>query len=180
MTDLPASDIRTSARVIVAWVDEGDELAHVERAALDLARANGARVILYDHDSASTFSDPVPNEWSSQGEERLFGDPLDDAQLVKLGVEAMARKVAAARDAGIDAWGWLATGHGTDDMVDYGREHGADLLLLPAELEEPGLADRLKGETAAKAVKEAEQAPDGVAVLLVERDGRAELAAGRL
>ena len=180
MTDLPAGDIRTSARLIVAWVGEGDELAHVERAALELARRNGARVILYDHDSASAFSDPVPNQWSSDGEERLFGDPLGDEELVKLGVEAMARKVAAARADGIDAWGWLASGHGTDDLVDYGRGHGADLLLLPAELEEPGLAERLNGDTAAKAVEEAEQAPDGLAVLLVAADGGAGLAAGRL
>jgi hypothetical protein len=186
VTDLQAGDIRTRASVIVAWVGEGDELAHVERAALELARANGARVILYDHDAASSFSDPVPNQWGSEGEERLFGDPLSDEELVKLGVEPMARKVAAARADGLDAWGWLATGHGTDDFVEYGREHGADLLLLPAELQEPGLGDKLRGETAAKAVEEAEEAeeaeetPDGVAVLLVDASGRAEVATGRL
>jgi hypothetical protein len=180
VTDLPADDIRTKASVIVAWAGEGDELAHVERAALELAKANGARVILYDHETASTFSDPVPNEWASEGEERLFGDPLSGEQLVKLGVEAMARKVTAARADGIDAWGWLATGHGTDELVEYGRKHGADLLLLPAELSEPGLADKLKGETASKAVEEAEESDSGVAVLLVGTDGRAELATGRL
>jgi hypothetical protein len=180
VTDLPADDIRTSARVIVAWVGEDDELAHVERAALALARTSGARVILYDHDAASSFSDPVPNEMGSEGEEQLFGDPLSDQELVKLGVEPMARKVAAARADGLDAWGWLATGHGTDELVAYGRRHGADLLLLPAELQEPGLADKLKGETADKAAEEAEEAADGVAVLLVDGAGQAEVAAGRL
>jgi hypothetical protein len=180
VTDVPATDIRTTARLVLAWVGEDEQLAHVERAALELAGRNGARVILYDRDSASTFSDPVPNQWASQGEEALFGDPLSDEELVKLGVEPLARKVSAARRDGIDAWGWLATGHGTDEFVDYGRKHGADLLLLPAELDDPGVTARLKGETAAKAVEEAEETGGGIAVLLVDASGRAELAAGRL
>jgi hypothetical protein len=65
-------------------------------------------------------------------------------------------------------------------MVGYARDHGADLLLLPAELDEPGLADRLKGETVEKAVEEAEETGPGLAVLLVAADGGTELAKGRL
>jgi len=65
-------------------------------------------------------------------------------------------------------------------MVDYARSHGADLLLLPAELDEPGLADRLKGETVAKAVEEATETDPGLAVLLVATDGSTQLAKGRL
>ena len=80
----------------------------------------------------------------------------------------------------IDAWGWLPGDHGTDAMVDYAREHGADLLLLPAELDEPGLGERLKGETVAKAVEEASERDPGLAVLLVAADGSTELAKGRL
>jgi nucleotide-binding universal stress UspA family protein len=180
VSDQPAADVRTSARLLVAWVGEDEQLEHVLRAALELARANGARVILYDHDAASTFSDPLPNQWASQGEGEQFGDPLSDEELVKLGFEPFARTVAKARADGVDAWGWLATRHGTDELVDYARRHGADLLLLPAELDEPGLADRLKSETAAKAVDEAEATGGGLAVLLVGRDGGASLAAGRL
>jgi hypothetical protein len=47
-------------------------------------------------------------------------------------------------------------------------------VLLPAELEEPGLAERLRGQTVSKAVEEAEETAepsDDVAVVLVERDG---------
>ena len=180
MTDEPAADIHTTARLIVAWVDEGRELVHVERTALGLARDTGARLILYDRDSASAFSDPMPNQWASEGEERLFGDPLSDEALVKLGVEAMARKVAQGRKDGIDTWGWLATGHGTDELINYARRHGADLVLLPAELAEPGLADRMKGETAARATEAAEPAAgDGPAVLLISVDGEVTLAAGQ-
>jgi nucleotide-binding universal stress UspA family protein len=82
--------------------------------------------------------------------------------------------VARARAAGVDAWGWLPAQRGTGQVVDYAREHGADLVLLPAELEEPGLAERLRGQTVSKAVEEAEETAepsDDVAVVLVERDG---------
>jgi nucleotide-binding universal stress UspA family protein len=180
VNDQPAADVRTSARLLVAWVGEDEQLEHVLRAALELARGNSARVILYDRDAASTFSDPMPNQWASQGEDKLFGDPLSDEELVKLGFEPFARIVAGARADGIDAWGWLATRHGSDELVEYARRHGADLLLLPAELDDPSLADRLKGETAAKAVDEAEDSGGDLAVLLVDPDGTATLAAGRL
>jgi hypothetical protein len=45
---------------------------------------------------------------------------------------------------------------------------------------EPGLAERLMGETVDKALDEVEQDPDGIAVLLVAEDGSSRLAAGRL
>jgi hypothetical protein len=122
----------------------------------------------------------MPNQWASQAEGAQFGDPLSDQELVKLGREPFARKVAAARTAGVDAWGWLASDHGTDALVDYARDHGADLILLPADLEDPGLGERLKGETVDKAVEEATEAPTGLAVVLVAADGATELAAGRL
>jgi hypothetical protein len=122
----------------------------------------------------------MPNQWGSQAEGAQFGDPLSDQDLVKLGREPFARKVVAAREAGVDAWGWLASDHGTDALVDYARGHRADVVLLPADLDDPGLAERLKGETVDKAVEEAEEAAPGLAVVLVAADGSTEVAAGRL
>jgi nucleotide-binding universal stress UspA family protein len=179
VTDRAADDAVPSARLLVAYVSEDAELDHVRDAALEIGR-RGAKVILYDRDSASAFSDPMPNQWASQAEGAQFGDPLSDQELVKLGREPLARKVAAAREAGVDAWGWLAADHGTDALVAYARDHGADLILLPADLEDPGLSERLKGETVEAAVEEAEEGPSGVAVVLVSPDGATELAAGRL
>ena len=170
----------TGARLLVAYTGEGDDLAHVTRAAVRLGGESGARVVLYDRDAASAFSDPWPNQWGSQGEEAQFGDPLSDAELVKLGREPLARQVAAARAEGVDAWAWLPQKHGTDALVEYAREHDADLILLPEDLDEPGLAERLMGETVDKAVDEVEQRADGIAVLLVAEDGSTKLAAGRL
>jgi nucleotide-binding universal stress UspA family protein len=180
VTDQPADDAMASARLLVAYVSEDEELDHVRDAATEIGRRSGAKVILYDRDSASAFSDPMPNQWGSQAEGAQFGDPLSDQELVKLGREPFARKVAAAREAGVDAWGWLASDHGTDAVVAYARDHGADLILLPADLEEPGLAERLKGETVDNAVEEATESAAGLAVVLVAPDGATELATGRL
>jgi nucleotide-binding universal stress UspA family protein len=166
-------------RLLVAYTGEGDDLAHVTRAALRLAGEHGARVVLYDRDAASALSDPWPNQWGSQGEGAQFGDPLSDEELVKLGREPLARQVAGARAEGIDAWAWLPEKHGTDVLVDYARRHGADLVLLPEDLDEPGLAERLTGETLDKALDEVERS-NGIAVLLVAQDGSTRLAAGRL
>ena len=173
-------DAVAGARLLVAYVSEDEELDHVRDAALELGASSGARVILYDRDSASALADPMPNQWGSQAEGAQFGDPLSDQDLVKLGREPFARKVAAAREAGVDAWGWLASDHGTDALVTYARDHGADLVLLPADLEDPGLAERLKGETVDKAVEEATESSPGLAVVLVAPDGSTEVAAGRL
>jgi nucleotide-binding universal stress UspA family protein len=168
------------ARLLVAYIGEGDQLDHVGRAAVRLAGEHGARVILYDRDAASAFSDPLPNQWASKGEGSQFSDPLSDQELVKLGREPLARQVTAARDQGVDAWAWLPQKHGTDELVEYARRHGADAILLPADLDEPGLAERLKGETVEAAVDAVEEAPTGIAVLLVSPDGTTSLAAGRL
>jgi hypothetical protein len=171
------------ARTLVAFVGEDEQLDHVRDAAVALAVRDGARLILYDRDAASAFADPLPNQWASTSERAQYGDPLSDEELVKLGREPFARKVADARRVGVDAWGWLAEHHGTDALVDYARRHCAEAVLLPAELDDPGLTDRLKRETAAKAVDEATEAEeteetgrgaddgDGLAVLLVGPDG---------
>jgi nucleotide-binding universal stress UspA family protein len=178
VTDQPADDALAHARLLIAYVSEDEELDHVRDAALELGRRGGAKVILYDRDSASALSDPMPNQWASQDEGAQFGDPLSDQELVKLGREPFARKVAAAREAGVDAWGWLASDHGTDALVAYARDHGADLILLPADLEDAGLVERLKGETIDDAVEEAAEAPAGPAVVLVNPDGTTAPLAG--
>ena len=180
MSDRQPEDALAGARLLVAYVSEDDQLDHVRDAAVEIAGERGARLILYDRDSASAFADPMPNQWGSQAEGAQFGDPLSDQDLVKLGREPFARKVAAARQAGVDAWGWLASDHGTDAVVAYARDHGADLILLPADLEDPGLAERLRGETVGKAVEEVQDSAPGLAVALVAADGSTEVAAGRL
>jgi hypothetical protein len=45
------------------------------------------------------------------------------------------------------------------------------VLLLPADMDEPGLLDRLKGETVDEAVEQVEEHDAEVAILLVNDDG---------
>jgi hypothetical protein len=169
---------RPKVSLIVAWVAEGGELDHVYEAALDLGKREGAMVVLYDYETASAVSDVLPNFWGSQGERRQYGDPLSEEELIKLGLEALARKVADARGRGVDAWGWPASDHGTEELVEYARRHHADVLLLPADMDEPGLLDRLKGETVDEAVEQAEERDADVAILLVNDDGAIRPAGG--
>ena len=107
MSDQPADDAVASARLVVAYVSEDDELDHVRDAALEIGKG-GAKVIL------------------------------------------------------------------------YARDHCSDLILRSSDLEDPGLGERLKGETVDNAVEEATETAAGLAVVLVAPDGSTELAAGRL
>jgi hypothetical protein len=164
--------------LIVAWVGEDQELDHVFDAAIELAKRDRARVVLYDHETASAVSDVLPNWWASQGERRQYGDPLDQEDLIKLGLEPLARKVGSAREAGVDAWGWPASGHGTEELVAYAERHGADVLLLPADMDDPTLLDRVKGETVDETVEEIEERDAELAILLVDEDGAMRPAGG--
>jgi hypothetical protein len=159
MTEDITADLQGSPRLLIAFMDEHDEFAHVYEAAMGLAKGSGARIILYDRDAASSWGDPLPTWWSAAGERAQYGDPL-------------ARTVAAARAEGVDAWGWLPAAHGTNHAVDYARRHGADAVLLPAELDEPGLVDRLRRQTVDQALQTAESATDSPAILLVDRNGQ--------
>lgn len=97
------------------------------------------------------MNQPGANQ-SAQGEAEQFGDPLSTAELEKLGQGKLARMVAAARARGVDAWGWLPSDAGVDEMIGYAKAHGAEVVLLPSEPEEPGLLDRLRGRRVVAAV----------------------------
>src|SRR5919201_3909374 len=171
MTEDITADLQGSPRLLIAFMDERDEFAHVYEAAMGLAKRSGARIILYDRDAASSWGDPLPTWWSAAGERAQYGDPLSEAELSKLGFGVLDRTVAADRAEGIDAWGWLPAEHGTNHMVAYARRHGADAVLLPAELAEQGLVDRVRRRTVDQALQTAEEATNPPAILLVERNG---------
>jgi nucleotide-binding universal stress UspA family protein len=151
---------------ILAMVDEDGTYDHVWRAALDLARRRGARLILWDSSTASSFTEPVASEMSAEGAGERFGALLTDVELEQLGRSQMARQVVQAREAGVDAWARLASEHGADALADEARRLGADLIVLPEELDDPGLVERLRGETVDKARDES-----SVPVAVVDRSG---------
>jgi nucleotide-binding universal stress UspA family protein len=147
-------------------VDEDGTFDHVRRAAVDLAGRAGARLILWDSSTASSFTEPVASEMSAEGAGERFGALLTDVELEQLGRPQMARQVLQAREAGVDAWARLASQHGADALAQEARRLGADLILLPEELDDAGLVDRLRGETVEKARDEA-----SVPVAVVDRSG---------
>ena len=55
------------------------------------------------------------------------------------GRSAIADQVRDARSRGIDASAWLPSTHDTDALAQYAIDHGASVLVLPADLD--GLDD---------------------------------------
>ncbi|HEY1330182.1 MAG TPA: hypothetical protein VGH10_01760 [Actinomycetota bacterium] len=153
---------------IVAYIDEDGEYEHVAREAVAQAAGSECRLILYDAASASAFTEPIASPVSAEGVGEQFGDPLRPDELLRLGRTAVAGRVEAARQRGVDAWGWLASDHGVDPFLEYAKSQRADLVVLPVELGETGLVERMLGERLdTEALEEA-----AVTVLLVDRDGR--------
>jgi hypothetical protein len=141
-------DDERSTRTIVALVDEAGELDHVRRVGEEMAAGtDGARLILYDASSASQFTEPVAAPVSADGVADEYGSLLSPEDLDKLGRSNLARQVREARTAGIDAWGRLASDHGIEPLMDFARSQSADLVLLPEELGDPSVIDRLRGDT---------------------------------
>jgi nucleotide-binding universal stress UspA family protein len=132
-------------KTIVAYTGEGETYRPLNERALDLARRTKARLIFYDVDAASAFSNPLPTWWSAPGEKEQFGSRLNPEQLDKAGRHELRDRVAFARSAGVDAWAWLPSKRDAQALGEYASEQGADLLLVPSTLEQKGLADWLKG-----------------------------------
>lgn len=135
-----------SPKLVVVYADEEGRFDHVVDAATDVARRSGGSLILYDSSSASAFTEPIASPVSAEGVEEQYGDPLGPGELEKLGRPAIATRVLRGREDGVDAWGWLPSEHGLDAMWEDARRRGADLVVLPAELAEPSVLERLRGE----------------------------------
>jgi hypothetical protein len=153
---------------IAAFVDEAGEYDHVARAAVDLAAEKSSRLILYDSSSASTWREPVASAVSAEGVGDDVPALLREQELETLGHHPLAERVRRARAAGVDACGRLASDHGAEPFLEFSRTYGADLVLVPRELEDPSLVERFRGETADEAREESE----GVWVLTVDKTGR--------
>jgi methylmalonyl-CoA mutase cobalamin-binding subunit len=145
---------------IVAVTSEDDRHAAVIKRAAAVADSAGSTVILWDRDAASPLESPLPTDWSGDGEQEQFGDRLDPDDLITAGREPLARQVGELRKAGIDAWAWLPSSAGAEDLAAYAADQRADLILVSAddgdlaadlrdvvEREKPGSAGGLRVET---------------------------------
>jgi nucleotide-binding universal stress UspA family protein len=144
----------TSPTTIIAYTSEDGRYDNVVQAALQTARDAEARLILYDIDAAQMFTSPTPTEWSAETPEQDWPELLNDDDLERAGRAPIARQVREARSAGVEAFGWLPQRKGADALAEYADRHHADLIILPAEMEEPGLFDRLRKATVKDAVEQ--------------------------
>lgn len=136
------------ARCFVVATDETGRYDGSVAKALERASTEGARVILYDVTApGSAFSDPRPNEWAGEGEREQYEQPLDPVALEKLGRHELAVQVNDARQRGVDAFGWLPSNFGGDALAQYAAQQQADLVILPADLEEPEITKFFEMET---------------------------------
>jgi universal stress protein F len=117
------------------------DLAHPEHAGeiCALARAvaaKGARIVMLH------VLETIPGYVAAE----LPSDLLDKRQS-----EAKAKLMALAKKAGAEAV--LRDGHASTEIMEYGREIGADLIVIASH--RPGLQDYLLGSTAARVVRHA-------------------------
>jgi nucleotide-binding universal stress UspA family protein len=155
----------TGPSVIICYVGEDEaKYAPVVQAAMDSAR-EGATLIFYDAEAGSRFGSPTTTFWSGDRDRDVDNqvereNVLQPADLEAAGREPIARLVNRAREAGIDAYGWLPTGKGADELNDYATQHGADLIILPSDLEHVGQIEKLvKGTAAAKDIADKSSIP---------------------
>jgi hypothetical protein len=121
------------SRCIVACTDASGRFDAVREVAVRQAAEHaGSRVIFYDVTNDGTFSDPRPNFWAGEGEAEMYDQPLDPIKIEKLGRHDLAVQVMRAREAGVDAYGWLPNEAGGKGLLAYADRVGADLVLLPA------------------------------------------------
>ena len=123
---------------IVALVDEQRDLGYVLAAAIDMASGvPGTRLILFD---ASGASRPDDREGRTGG---FLYSPEDLEQLER---PEIARQVRDARARGIDTWASLLPVPGLEPLMEFARSVGADVVLLPEELGDPIVLERLRGD----------------------------------
>jgi hypothetical protein len=145
-SDAPGSTVPAS--VLVALVDEDGDFDHVWDAAMAAAEdAPGARLVAYDSSSASALTEPVAAPVSAEGVGDQYGELLSPEELDTLGRRTIARRVEDARRQGVDAWGRLASHHGMEALMAFAEAQHANLVLLPEELDDPSLVDRVRGDT---------------------------------
>lgn len=160
----------TSPTVIIAYTAEDDRYRAVRQAAEATASAAEAKLILYDIDAAQMFASPLPQEaWSGEGDRAQWPAELSPADLERAGRHEIAQQVREARDRGILAFGWLPEKKGAEGIADYADEREADLIIMPREMEEPGLMDRLRGATVDAAAEKT-----GRPIVVVGEDGELE------
>ena len=155
-----------SSGSILAYVDESGTYDHVLRTGRTLAREHVARLILYH--SVALPDDPVRvPDATADGDDARLPEALSPADLHLAGRPVLGSAVEDARSDGIDAWGWLAADPGVGPLMRFAEHVRAEVVVLPAELGDPEVFERLRGEQLQVALERGT-----VNVVVVDREGR--------
>jgi hypothetical protein len=120
---------------VVAHTTEDDRHPEVRHAAEVHAKDHDCVLIVYAADVASWLSEPMPNQWASDGEDKRFGDRLSPEDLDALGRSAIADQVREARRDGVRAAAWLPKDKGAAAMAEYAVGEAAHIIFVPESLD---------------------------------------------
>ncbi len=137
----------TDIRTVIAVTGEDDRYGQVRKAALERARSERATLILYDLDAPTgPLESATPTAWSAEGTEEDAADRLGPEELEAAGHEAIARQVLEAREAGVDAWGWLPSDKGREALIEYAAGQPGARILAPDDDPDLSIGDLPEAE----------------------------------
>ena len=143
---------RNSPLYLVATDDGSDEAyAITRRAGLDLAKQDGATVLLYDRTSESYLTDPYPvGPWSPEDDAVSEDTELDRQMLENLGRHYLVEQWNEAEAQGVQVRAHLARGAAAEALADAVSRYQPDVVILPEEVNDPSLAERVTGNSLEK------------------------------
>jgi len=118
----------------LAVTSEDERHRGVVRAAAQRARGLGASLILYDLDAPEgPLAEPLPTNWSGEGQEEMVGNRLGPRDLDAAGRERLAGQVREVRESGVMAYGWLPDKDDAASLAEYAQAEGVGLIFIGAD-----------------------------------------------
>lgn len=157
-----------NARLVLAFTDDGSEAAYAgtRAGATEIAARANARVLLYDRSAESYLVDPYPYPDIIDAEKALDGKRAE-----ALGRSYLKDQIDEAASSGLEATAWLPTHPGPRGVAECLSRFAVDLIVLPEEIADPSLLDRVRGNTLSKYAAAAD-----VPIVLAAEDGGLRLA----
>jgi len=162
--DPAVADAVRAARVVLVPVDDGKDAARERsrRVAQGLAKLAGAKLVLLDRVDTTYADTPRVNS-------------IDRAEAQRIDRPYLVAQIDEANDAGVEATAFQHSLPGAEALTDTAKEVGADLIVVPADIDKPGFLDRFRHDNTAERAVDA--APAGVRVVSVGDDGSLRLLA---
>lgn len=129
--------------VIVPLRRDDDQRA--VRLAIAIARDERRSLVLVDRSAESIFGSPY-NDLRGDDDYRPRPDRLFDAFVARReGRGLTASAIGAATSIGVSAGGWFPTASGADGIQEALRRFSGSLVVVPASVRNPGIAERIRG-----------------------------------